>query len=163
MAKNLLNRVIDACRAVPDAFVPADLLDSEPVITGSLELVMQSVVNLLAEAIEKLKSMEKAAHEAAVKEVVSKTAHSSALASASTAADLEKRQAVEDARSKVANFWGSKQVLHKEEVKELEDKVASQATEIQALKVQISNTSSNFKSVSTEKEVAVKSLILTCN
>ena len=39
----LLNRVIDSCRAVPDAFVPAGLLISEPVITGSLELVMQSV------------------------------------------------------------------------------------------------------------------------
>ena len=144
--KNLLNRVIDACRAVPDASVPADLLESEPIITGSLELVMQSVVNLLAEAIEKLKSMEKAAH-----------AHNSALATASAAATFERKQAVEDARSKVANLWGSEQILHKEKVKELEARVTSQATEIQALKVQISNTSSDFKSVSTEKEVAVNS------
>jgi hypothetical protein len=90
--------------------------------------------------------MEKAAH-----------AHSSALANASAAATFERKQAVEDARSKVANLWGSEQILHKEQVKELEARVASQATEIQTLKVQISNTSSDFKSVSTEKEVAVNS------
>jgi hypothetical protein len=58
---------------------------------------MQSVLSLLAEAIEKLKSMQKAAHEAAVKEVVSNTA--------SAAATFERKQAVEDARSKVANLW----------------------------------------------------------
>ena len=44
--KNLLNRVIDACRAVPDASVPADVLIDEPIITSSLELVMHSVTNL---------------------------------------------------------------------------------------------------------------------
>ena len=81
--KNLLNRVIDACRAVPDASVPADLLIDEPIITSSLELVMQSVTNLLAEAIEKLKSMDQAAQEFAAKGLASEAAHSAALASAS--------------------------------------------------------------------------------
>ena len=118
---------------------------------------MQSVLTLLAEAIEKLKSMEKAVHEAAVKEVASNTAHSSALATASDAATFKRKQAVEDALSKVAKLWGSEQILHKEQVKELEDRVASQATEIRSLKLQISNTSSDFKSVSAEKGVAVNS------
>ena len=62
MAKELcVLRVVDACRAVPDAFVPDDLLVDEPIITGSLELVMQSVTILLAEAVERLKSLESAA------------------------------------------------------------------------------------------------------
>ena len=58
---NTVNRVIDACRAVPDVSVPADLLTDEPNGTSSLELVMQSVTNLFAEAIEKLKSADQAA------------------------------------------------------------------------------------------------------
>ena len=64
-----LNRVIDACRAVPDASVPADLLIDEPIITSSLGLVMQSVTNLLVEAIGTLKSMDKAAQEFAANEL----------------------------------------------------------------------------------------------
>ena len=55
--KNFLLRVIDACRAVPAASVPADLLVDEPIITSSLELVMQSVTILLGEAVERLKSL----------------------------------------------------------------------------------------------------------
>ena len=155
--KNLLNRVIDACRAVPDASVPADLLIDEPIITSSLELVMQSVTNLLAEAIEKLKSADQAAQEFAAKELTSEAAHSAALASASTAAALETKHAAEDARSKVTKLWGADQLSHKEKVKKLENKVASQRDEIKGLKVQISNTSSDFKSVNTEKDVAVSS------
>ena len=44
-------RVVDACRAVPEASVPADLLNDEPITTRSLELVMQSVTILLGEAV----------------------------------------------------------------------------------------------------------------
>ena len=100
----------------------------------------------------------KSLHSAA-KEIASQAAHPPALASASSAADLEKRQAVEGARSRVANLWGSEQISHKEKVKELEDRVglSSQRDSLQGLKVQISNTSSDFKSVNTEKDVAVNS------
>ena len=127
--------MIDACRAVPDASVPADLLIDEPIITSSLELVIQSVTNLLAEAIEKLKSADQAAQEFAAKKLASEAAHSAALASASTAAALETKHAVEDACSKVAKLWGADQLSHKEKVKELEDKVASQSREMKGLKV----------------------------
>jgi hypothetical protein len=121
--KNLLNRVIDACRVVSDAFVPADLLISEPDITGSLELVMQSVTNLLAEAIERLKSLDKPAKEFAAKELASEASHSAALASGSSAAALETSKAVEDARSKVTKLWGADQLSHKGKVKELDDRL----------------------------------------
>ena len=47
--------MFDACKAVPNADVPADLLADEPTITSSLELVLQSVTLLLQEAVEKLK------------------------------------------------------------------------------------------------------------
>ena len=110
--KNLLNRVIDACRVVPEASVPADLLREEPIITTSLELVMKSVITLLAEAVEKLKSTDKAAQESAAKELASEAAHSAALASASTAADLDKMHAVEDARSVVNKMWGAEKLSH---------------------------------------------------
>ena len=105
--KNLLNRVIDACRAVPDASVPVELLIDEPVNISSLELVMQLVTNLLAEAIEKLKSMDKAAQEFAAKELASEASHSAVRAFASTAAALEMSNAVEDARSKITKLWGA--------------------------------------------------------
>ena len=115
--------MIDACRAVPDESVPADLLIDEPIITSSLELVMQSVTNLLAEAIEKLKSADQAAQEFAARELASEAAHPSALASASTAAVLEMSHAVEDSRSKVTKLWGADQLSHKEKGKELEDRL----------------------------------------
>ena len=155
--KNLLNRVIDACRLVPEASVPADLLREEPIITSSLELVMKSVINLLAEAVEKLKSADQTAQEFAAKERASEAAHSTALASASAAAAREKMHAVEDARPAANTMWAAEKLSHATMTKELEDKVASQSSEISGLKVQISNTNSDFKSVCTEKEAAVSS------
>ena len=83
--------------------------------------------------------------------------HSAAVASASSAAALETSKAVEDARSKVTKLWGADQLSHKEKVKELEDRLDYQSKQIKGLKIQISNTSSDFKSVNTEKAVAVNS------
>ena len=80
-----------------------------------------------------------------------------ALASASEAAAHETSKAVEDARTKVTKMWGADQLAHKGKVKELEDKLASQSKEIKCLKTQIANTSSDFKSVNTERDVAVNS------
>ena len=62
---------------------------------------------------------------------------------------------MEDARVKVTKLWGADQLEHKEKVKEREDKLASLSKEMEGLKAHITNTSSDFKSVNTEKEVAV--------
>ena len=132
--------------------MPDDLLVGEPIIAGSLELMIQSVTILLGEAVARLKSLESAAEGS-----VSQACHSAALSSASDAAAREKGKAVEDARSEVTKSWGADQATHKEKVKELEDKLASQSKEIKGLKSQIATTSSDFKSVNAERDAAVNS------
>ena len=150
--RNLTLRIIDACRAVPDASVPNDLLVGEPIITGSLELMMQSVVTLLGEAVKRLKSLESAAEG-----TVSLSYHSAALSSASDAAAREKGKAVEDECSRVKKLWLADQASLKEKVKELEAQITAQGNEVKGLKANISNTTSDFSAVNAERDAAVKS------
>ena len=154
--KNFLLRVIDACRAVPEASVHVDLLVDEPIITSSLELVMQSVTIPLGETGGRLNSLESAARES-----ISQAFNSAALTSrsASEAAARETSKAVEGARSKITQLWGADQLDHKEKVKDLEDKISSLTKEVKSLKTQIKNTSGDFKSVNAEKEAAVNSAL----
>ena len=100
--------------------VPAELLTEGT--TSSLELVLQSVLLLLKEAVERLEESipTTALPQESTKESVSQAFHSTALASASDATAHEKSQAVEDARSKVTKMWGAEQLDYREKVQDLQ-------------------------------------------
>ena len=56
----LLTKVLEACRAVPNASVPDDLLVGEPANTGSLELVTKSLIASIGEACSEIRSSQAA-------------------------------------------------------------------------------------------------------